>query len=185
MELYDQLLNVRTQGIDSPRVKLRELSLEDAADMFEYTSSPVTCKFLKWGPHTSITEAVRYIEGVIDRQHAKSLEIVWGIELKETKKLIGVLRVYNISNKCASVSYILNHRYTGRGLMTEALKSSLSVCMEQFNFEYISAFYVEENDASRKVMERCGMKPSGNPPEKEIVRGHSTLLYEYRKEKVK
>ncbi|MEM9409199.1 MAG: GNAT family N-acetyltransferase [Acidobacteriota bacterium] len=56
------------------------------------------------------------------------------------------------------VIYALHPRAWGRGLATEALRALLEVGFETCGFEVVRGATDEPNDASIRVMERCGMR---------------------------
>lgn len=166
------------QGYDCMRLRLRPLRLADAQDMYAYTSCEQSCQFLKWGPHLDISEAVNYIKSAV-AQPPSACEIVWGIEEKRSGRLIGTLRIYHITNTEASVSYMLNKDYSGKGFMTEAVCAAVDVCFSRLKLQTVFAFSVEENVASRRVLERCGMQVSQHAPQKVVMRNKELNMLEY------
>ena len=106
------------------RLVLRPLRLEDAADMFEYTSDPETSRFLNWAPHGEPGEARDWIASKLARPEPDDLLL--GIEHREPRKLIGTVRAYRFDAAACSceVSYALNPAFQGCGYMGEALGSS-------------------------------------------------------------
>lgn len=172
-----QLKEVLLKGTESPRLLLRPLRLSDAEDMFSYTRDPETCRFLKWGPHREINEAKAFIEKTLEKYKAPK-DVVWGIVLKETGGLAGVLRLFDFQNDSAEISYILSRQMTGKGYMTEAVKAALDVCFMKLNRQRVIAHFVEGNEASKRVMERCGMSPLDCAQTTDI-KGKTYPLYTY------
>lgn|GEM_PF-7063718 len=43
----------------TPRLLLREVRIEDAADIHAYASDPIVCEHMVWGPNESLAETVR------------------------------------------------------------------------------------------------------------------------------
>lgn len=170
------------QGLNTERLFLRKLRLEDAKDMFEYTSSAVTCRYLTWGPHKERDEAQAFIYKAFKKYEAAQ-EILWGIEEKQDQKLIGVVRIYELERQTAKVSYILNERYTGKGYMTEAIGAVIQCCFDCLEVHAVVADYVEGNEQSKRVMERCGMVPVERPPIPVFIKDKAMLLYQCRIQK--
>ncbi len=55
------------------------------------------------------------------------------------------------------IGYVISPRYWNRGFCTEALRSVISELF-RMGFHTVKAGYFEENAASRRVMEKCGMR---------------------------
>ena len=84
--------------------------------------------------------------------------IVYGIFLDGA--LIGMINDCGIRGTAVELGYFLSPEHWGRGYATEALRA---VTEELFRIgcESITAGYFEGNEASRRVMEKCGMRPLG------------------------
>jgi len=163
------------EGCVTERLKLRPLSINDTNDMFEYTSDPITCKFLKWGPHKEINETQLFINrATCDYKNPK--DILWGIEHDDT--LIGVIRIYNIdmTNKECEISYILNRKFEGKGYMTETVRKVIMFCFEELNLLRVKAIFDFENTSSLKVMERCNMLQIDNSSKVIIIKNENRLF---------
>lgn len=90
--------------------------------------------------------------------------LVYGIYLNN--ELIGLLNDCGHNEDTIEVGYVIHPDYKGRGYATEALKAVIDEIWDM-GFERIFAGYFEENAASRKVMEKCGMVPCGSPKDEE------------------
>ena len=114
--------------IETERLLLRKLSLSDAADMFEYTSKSEVATHLSWAAHTDISQVEAFISGVLEKYNSIQTEYTFGIELKSHKKLIGALKITNISfyNKRGEFTSILNPAFQGKGYMGEAWQGLLN-----------------------------------------------------------
>ena len=104
------LKEFQTQGLHTERLRLRPLTLEDAPDLFEYTSYAPNTEFLAWHAHKSVQEDVAFIQNAL-LQYEKGEELLFGIDLDG--KVIGTLRVYHVDFKEqeAEVSCILHQDY--------------------------------------------------------------------------
>ncbi|MBR6726384.1 MAG: GNAT family N-acetyltransferase [Clostridia bacterium] len=80
---------------------------------------------------------------------------VFGIYLDG--KLIGLINDCEINNKCIEIGYALHPAYHNRGFATEAFGAVIEYLFSN-GFEEILAGAFEENAASMRVMEKCGMK---------------------------
>lgn len=166
------------KGMETARLRLRPLRLSDQDDIFEYSCDAETCKYLKWGPYTDKKPVEEFLEKAICEYKAPNA-ILWGLETKTNAKLVGAIRIYNIGNTAAAVSYVLNRTYMGQGLMTEAVEAAISVCFDSLGLSDVYAYYIDDNTGSKRVMERTGMIESGRTPEEVVLKGRTHLQYAY------
>jgi RimJ/RimL family protein N-acetyltransferase len=59
-----------TLALKSPRLLLRDFTLEDWQDVHAYASQPEACRFQAWGPNTP-EESRAYVEGVVALAQAR------------------------------------------------------------------------------------------------------------------
>lgn len=170
------------EGVSSERLCFRKLNIDDIQDIFECGSEEKSCRFLKWGPYTDIAQAETFaIEKSHNYQNPK--DILFGIELKERKKLIGIIRIYNIMGERADISYILNSAFTGKGYMTESVKNIMDICFYRLGLTTVYAYFVEENICSEKVMINSGMKKDDKYEDFVVIKGEKRKLLRYKKER--
>lgn len=95
--------------------------------------------------------------------------------------LVGFLDDCGGEDDSVELGYVIDPRYRGRGYAPEALRAAIEELF-RMGCPCVTAGYFEENDASRRVMEKCGMVPTD---EEEIIsyrgRDHRCLYREIRK----
>lgn len=172
--------DLKDASIGTDRLVLRHLRMADAADMFEYASNPDVCQYLSWGPYTSIDQASSWIDAKLSK--ANPTDVLFGVEERASGKLIGVVRAYNIDSPVdsAEVSYILNPAYQGKGYMTEAVRSVISLCFDTLGLSSVVAYCVEENTSSSGLMQRIGMHRDLSYSEPLVIKGHEYRSIRYR-----
>jgi ribosomal-protein-alanine N-acetyltransferase len=145
------------------RLKLRPLSKDDAQDMFEYTSQQASTKYLSWDPHSNIGRTISFLEELESKYGSIHSEFSWGIELKETGKMIGVVKLFDISSasRRAEVSYILNSNFQGKGYINEAIAAVIEFCFSEMKLIRVQARCSTDNIASEKVMQKAQMSFEG------------------------
>jgi ribosomal-protein-alanine N-acetyltransferase len=145
------------------RLKLRPLTIDDAKDMFEYTSQPEAARFLSWNPHEKLEETKRFLENVVALYENNNTEFSWAIELIDTGKMIGVVKLFEISknNQRAEVSYILNSRFQGKGYINEAISAVINFAFTEMKLLRVQARCTSDNKASEKVMQKANMQYEG------------------------
>jgi len=148
--------------IETERLILRRMTKKDADDMFDYAQREDTTKYLTWNPHPTRKFSYQYL--VYLHQKYRSGEFYdWGIELRDTGKMIGTCGFtrFDYGNDSGEVGYVINPDYWGRGYATEAVKRVIRFGFDYLSLHRIEAKYMEENVASRRVMEKCGMTFEG------------------------
>lgn len=148
--------------LHTDRLTLRKLIPRDKADMFEYARDPEVTKFLTWRPHASESYTNSYLIYVQSQYRAKKF-FDWAVTCTESGKMIGTCGFTRLDevNLCGEVGYVISPLYQNRGIATEALREVIRFGFEELSLERIEARYMIGNDASRAVMEKCGMSFEG------------------------
>ncbi len=137
------------------RLVLRQITNEDAAEIFFLRSDKEVLQFLDREPATSIDDAVRWIktinEGVTNNEY-----IAWAMALKKEPKLIGTVSFWNIKKEHyrAEIGYALHPIFQGKGLMQEAMTVVLNYGFKVMNLHSVEANVNPGNVASIKLLER-------------------------------
>ena len=147
--------------IETERLVLRPVTLDDAEAMFEYASDKENTRYT-FPTNQSLEEtknniAQFYLASPLGR---------WGIELKSTGKFIGTIDMHKIDPilKKAAIGYIINKKYWSQGLTTEANRVVIELAFEKIGMNKLTAFHDKDNPASGKVMEKSGMRFSHEEP---------------------
>ena len=157
--IYLKLAENRT--LETERLLLRPVTLDDAEAMFEYSSDEenTRCTFL---PNKDLEETKNIIARLFMGRPLGN----WGIELKESGKLIGSIDLHKLDPilKKAAIGYVIHKNYWNQGLATEALKEIIRLAFERLDMNMLVALHDVENPASGRVMEKAGMKFSHIDP---------------------
>lgn len=78
----------------------------------------------------------------------------YGIYLCGT--LIGFINECSIENETVELGYVIHPDYRGNGYAPEALETAIHELF-RMGYSHIETGFFEENPASRRVMEKCGM----------------------------
>lgn len=161
--------------IETERLILRRMRADDATDMFEYARRKDVTEFLTWFPHPDKQYTKDYLEYLGTRYRVGDF-FDWAITLKENGKMIGTcgFTSFDYANDCAEMGYVLNPDYRGHGIAPEALRAVLQFGFDNLGLHRAEAKFIEGNDASRRVMEKVGMKFEG------IRRGGMLIKGEYK-----
>ena len=136
--------------METERLIIDAITADDKADYFRCISHDR--KVLE-------TFMCRYAETLDDLDFSDYPERknMFAIRLKETRRLIGLILYYDEGNGTCEIGYGLGSEYWGRGYATEAVKCFIDYCIYTLGFDTVTASYFSGNDASRRVMEKCGM----------------------------
>jgi len=157
------------------RLILRKLQVSDYADMYEYSRLEEVTRYLLWDPHPDEHYTLRYLDS-LQVQYRNGMCYDWGVVWRENGKLIGTcgFTSFDLPNNRAEVGYVINPAYRGRGVAPEALMAVLDFAFNELKIHRVEAKYINGNDASRRVMEKCAMTFEG------ILRSYLYVKREYR-----
>jgi ribosomal-protein-alanine N-acetyltransferase len=148
--------------LETPRLILRKVTLDDLEDMFAYSSDEETTRFLRWGPHKTLADTENYLREVL-RQYERDQDGPWGVEHKQTGRLIGAIHLMaiNAPHSKAEIGFVLSRPYWNKGLMSEALARVLGYAFESIGLNRVEGFCLVDNLAGMRVLEKAGMKQQG------------------------
>jgi [ribosomal protein S5]-alanine N-acetyltransferase len=146
--------------LETQRLVLRELQLEDAEMLFRIYSDEEVMRYYDT-PMNRLEQVQRSIAA--HRSRFENNEgIRWGISIKGSKDIVGNCGFYQDSySQYALLSYVLARPYWGKGLMTEALRAIIAFGFDHYQLHRIEAHVVVSNQASLRVLQKLGFKKEG------------------------
>jgi len=141
--------------LTTERLTLREISMDDAEEIFFLRSDKEMLAYLDRDPAKTIDEAIQWIEMIHDLTK-KNEVVTWAISLKDQPKLIGTITFWNVKKEHhrAEIGYALHTAHQGKGLMQEAMTTVLDYGFNKINLHSIEANVNPDNKASIKLLER-------------------------------
>ena len=82
---------------------------------------------------------------------------LFAIRLKETDKLIGIFSLFDEEDGTCEIGYGIGSAFWNQGYATEAVQRFLEYLFCEKGMRTVYASFFIGNDASRRVMEKCGM----------------------------
>lgn len=79
------------------------------------------------------------------------------IRLKETERLIGIILYFDEKDDSCEIGYGIGSGFWNQGYATEAVSRFLEYLFREKGMRTVYASFFTGNDASRRVMEKCGM----------------------------
>lgn len=149
--------------LETERSVLKPISQDDAQEIYENVKQYDIARWMINLPHPYPEDgAIKYIKEATELMK-KGISYEFPIRLKSTGELVGVMAILKVDkkNKNAELGYWIAKKYWNLGFATEAGLRVLEFGFEVLNLERIYAKYYPENKASRRVMEKMGMKFEG------------------------
>ena len=162
---------IGTNNIYTTRLLLRKFTLDDAQSMFDnYCHDEAVCKFMTRNPHKDFTK--------YNNETYK-----WAITLlsEPEKGVIGSIDFtkLDIESCTAEVGYCLSKAYWNKGIMTEAFKSIINYFFNELKGLRLEACFELGNNASEKVMIKCGLKKSCRTETKYLPLKNKNVVVQY------
>ncbi|MFQ6602764.1 GNAT family N-acetyltransferase [Flavobacterium sp. C3NV] len=158
--------------IETERLLLRRITNDDVNEVFELRSNPETMKYIPRPLVKNNEDALEHI-AMIEEKIETNVGINWGITLKGSSKLLGIIGYYRMQpqNYRAEIGYILLPEFHGKGIIPEAVNRLITYGFEDLKLHSIEAVIDPENYASEKVLQKCGFVKEAHLKESEFYEG--------------
>lgn len=158
--------------LETERLILRRVLPSDVKEMFELRSNPETMKYIPRPLLTNHEEALAHIQMMEDKIETNE-GINWAITLKGDDKMLGVIGHYRIKPEHyrAEVGYMILPEYHGKGITTEAVQCVVDYGFNTMQLHSIEGVIDPENEASERVLQKCGFVKEAHFKENEYFDG--------------
>jgi len=190
-EIDQQAFYSGTPSLETKRLRLRQINLDDAEAMFAFTCKP---EVETWDPiDKTIDDTKIFIESLQKKYEAREPSL-WGIVDKQTNKLIGYagFTYFQPSHSIVELEYALDVPYWNQGIMPEALAAILSYSFNTLKINRILAFVALNNQRSENLLLKIGMRFEGHHREAGYscgrfrdLKSYALLRQEYLKQQTK
>ena len=168
--------------IDTPRLSLRPLTMDDFDAMYAMHRRADVARYLYWEPH-DLAQTREWLAHRVNQtrlDHVTDM-IALAVQRRDTDEVIGWanLRLVSAEHSQGELGYVLHPDHQGRGFATEVAIALLRLGFEGAELHRICARCDGRNAASARVMERAGMRREAHLRENEFVKGEWTdeLVY--------
>ena len=144
-------------GIETERAILRQFTMDDLDDLAFVMANPQVMKYLEIDCRPLSREQTETAIANIILHWERHGFGRWAVICKEDRKLIGMAG-FRSHEDIAELIYILDEPYWGKGLATEIAGAIIECGFETCKFARIMAMTRPANMASRRVMDKLGMK---------------------------
>ena len=141
--------------IETERLILRTVTVDDAEAIFVWASDPDVNKFMIYPLHKDINVTREWLK---TRDVNGTDEFDLGFVLKETGELIGQGGLFYHEDLDAwAVGYNLRKDYWGRGLVPEAIRAIIDCVDKEKGIRAVVGEFAKDNIKSQRVMEKLEM----------------------------
>jgi [ribosomal protein S5]-alanine N-acetyltransferase len=152
----------RPKTIETERLLLRPLQIEDAPSFLEIWSDPEAVRYFSFPPMESIEQAQARIAEKL-QVFSDGKGIVFVIESKSDREVLGDCGIHNVDlhARRAELGYCLGRPHWGNGYMAEAVKALIAYGFEEAGLRRMEADIDPRNTPSIQLVERLGFKREG------------------------
>ena len=151
--------------IETHRLFLRQFIYGDASELFSLNNDPDVVKYTGDKPFKDLTEAEHFLSNYKYNPIPSSPEIPvgrWAMIRKTDNQFIGWCGLKHLESlNETDLGFRLHKKYWGLGYATEAGIACLNFGFRNLKITEIVGRAMKENTASIRVLEKCGMKYSG------------------------
>ncbi len=168
--------------IETERLRLRPFTRGDVDAVYAYRQREDVTRFLSDGPmsYETVTEVLQRRVGQVSLT-VDGAKIFLAVEHRPDHAVIGEVSLIlrDAASRQGEIGYVLNPDYHGQGFATEAAQRLLEMGFAGAGMHRIYARCSAGNLASRRVMERLGMRQEAHFREHVFVRGNWEEEYYY------
>ena len=169
--------------IKTKRLLLRPLRKGDEKSIVENINNLNVSKWLLVVPYPyKNKEALSWIKRNRAKwKRKKNEDYTFGIELKETEKVIGGIGIHQIDNfqKKAEVGYWLGEKYWNKGLGSESLNEIIKFGLRKLNVKRLEALVFVGNPSSGRLLEKFGFRNEGHKRKSARCKADGKIKDEY------
>jgi ribosomal-protein-alanine N-acetyltransferase len=148
----------------TPRLRIRPLTLDDAAALWDYSREPELSALMRWEPQPDADAVRRYLKDVVLSAYARGVPRTLGITLSEDGgRLAGTVGLdwTSEADRVMSLNYVLAKPAWGRGLATEACAAVRDWAFAHLPLQRLEAVCQPANVRSASVLLKLGLAYEG------------------------
>ena len=173
--------------IETKRIGLRKFTASDLDAFAALNSDPKVMQFFP-SPLTK-EQSVALIDRINKHIDDNGFGL-WAAELRATNEMMGFVGMQVVPYEtdftpAVEIGWRLARKFWGKGYASEASIACLQYAFNKLNLDKVVSFTALSNQKSYAVMERIGMKKSGEFDHPKIKKGHPLerhVLYEISKQ---
>lgn len=158
MKILGKIENNILPAIETDRLYLRQRTVTDAADVFEYAKLAEVSYPAGFPPVATLEDEIYYIGNILaKRSEEHNIPSGYGITLKGEDRVIGSIDFnHRHADDVLEIGYLLHPDYWNQGIVTEATQALLEIGFTHLNLHKIEIGCYDYNVGSRRVAEKLG-----------------------------
>jgi ribosomal-protein-alanine N-acetyltransferase len=150
--MMDEIPTLQTE-----RLILREMLLEDAPALHPMFSDAETMRFMYMLPHTTVEETQHHLW---HDKHRHEGTCYWTIVRRDTDEAIGTIGFLG-GTSIPGMGYIIRRDQWGEGIVVEAAQAALAYGFTELGYDRVELWINEQNTASQRVADKLGFTRVG------------------------
>lgn len=157
--LIGSAASARNAVLETERLILRLMTVDDAAFMLETLNEPLYIQNVADRGVRTISDAIDYIRTKIMPSYEKSGFGFYVVELKQTREPVGVCGIVKRATmEDVDIGYSLLERFSGNGYAFEAAKAVIDYGRNVHGLRRIVGVTAPDNRRSGKLLEKLGLR---------------------------
>jgi RimJ/RimL family protein N-acetyltransferase len=151
----------KTVRLETPRMRMREFTTDDADLLYELDADPLVMRFINGGRETPRDEVEHDVLPRLMRWYAVRPDLGhWAAELRDTGDFVGWFGLSPVDTDPTDLvlGYRLRREFWGQGLATEGCRALVRQAFTDIGAVRVSAETMTVNRASRRVLEKAGLR---------------------------
>lgn len=144
--------------IKTERLLLCPVTREHRLSTFAYAGDRDSNRYMMFLPYDSMEETAAAIDDAIAQWHSEFPERLEFAIISEAGHIGGITLYYLEDRTNGELGWVMHRDHWGRGYITEAALALMDYAAKDLGIRRMIACCDSENNASRRVMEKLGMK---------------------------
>ncbi|AKU80020.1 GNAT family N-acetyltransferase [Spiroplasma turonicum] len=157
--------------IETSRLYLKYVNIDNAQDMFEYCNDEETVFYLDFDRHLTLNDTINSIKSYFMLSPFGK----YGIFIKDNDKMIGTIDIRLNNNEYSNLGWVINKNYRNKGYCSEALLGLISFYSSKLNIRELYAIHEVSNIASERVMDKANFIKLNKFFKKEVKKNERTM----------
>lgn len=176
-----------TLVIESERLFLRPMRMDDVDDLLEYQSHPEIVRYIPW-PERTRQQVVEAAEKTLAtakfdlKEDGDFLVLVWQIKSGQSQgKVIGQsnMALKSLQDGCADIGWVTHQDFQRQGYAFEATYALMQYAFENFPIRRLIADIDTRNPESGAMASKLGMRREGEFIDAEMFKGSLCSMWLY------
>ncbi len=144
--------------LSAANISLRALAVTDAPAIYSYARDPEMARYTLWPAHQSEAFTRAFLARL-----TSPVVSSWAISLDVTGEAVGMVFLHslNVQHRKAELAFNVARAHWGRGVATVAATAVRDYAFLELKLHRLEATCMPRNVASRRVLEKIGMKAEG------------------------